>query len=51
MLKFETAFTLQPVTTEDGTHSSSQNVISELILHTVQKPQNQEISIHYKVKV
>jgi hypothetical protein len=30
------------MTIEDGTHSSSRNVVGKLTLHTVQKPQNQK---------
>jgi hypothetical protein len=39
------------MTSEDGTHSGFQNVISKFTLHTTQSRQNQKNNIHIMVKV
>jgi hypothetical protein len=33
------------MTSQDGTHSSFQNVIGKFTLHAVQKPQNQKTTV------
>ena len=38
------------MTSEDGTHSSFQNVVSKFTLHSVQKPQNQNTEINACLK-
>jgi hypothetical protein len=38
--KLQRKFMLQLMTIEDGTHSTSRNVVGKLMLHTMQYPQN-----------